>query len=359
MTIDKKTDATHMPDEENGMNWRNAPEFLPGEAFGDTGDSLGLSIVRDAFTFLEEPFEPAEVSDREVERRIAELFGEEFCEEVPESDRSAENGDVCTVLEFSLSQSALLACDEEDSVQEVPANPETRRWAEFFFYPEHSSVASSRRQHFVKFPDGDPRFPPRPTERPSKRFAPAAELDVHAVRSDATFYTWLSDSAVVTCRRFFDLHQPGSGRDHTWWSPTSGTGLERPPATEMLLVLLDSAPAELPRGKRCTGHTASGEYRWKEPAAGRRWAETLAELLDTGSGAATAEPTVVVLWLPHADRPKGGKGMALLVPLPQELLPMSEHRQSFEELWDSTLRQRLIGRIKESWSTSATVNSPF
>ncbi|MFE1289666.1 hypothetical protein [Streptomyces sp. NPDC058751] len=364
--------TTATPSEDHSMHFEIHPDDLK-VIDGNNRHCLGLAILREAAEHFSSPFEPADVTDEEIEQKVTAIFGEEFTdssEELEESDeennprRDSRDQHWYTSIEFSL----------QLPLQIRPVGEEA---TEFWFFPYRGDQEASRRKRY-----DSGRFLPwtkRPRPKPTRKGRLAAELDVRsthwrealqmpsdaAQRGESHVFVLTLPSLIgpdwQACKRcppeppsnsgelLFSFPDPPSSSGELLFSFSDHTSssVELLRSAETLLVLVDSVQlrsAATSPWKR--SRAAVGEYRWRSLGRGRRWLDEMAEQHGQQREALGGE-VGAVLWLADPQVPAGSPGAAALVPVPERLQPARDHWPQLAELWESTLRHLIAREIHD------------
>ncbi|MFF4276163.1 hypothetical protein [Streptomyces sp. NPDC001536] len=337
------------------MQFGIRPDDLKARIFEDDVNSIALDFLHAVAEHFSMPFEPAEVSDEEINEKAALIFGEDFPEESEGIEEPGEEEEGTpgpddasgnywfTPFEFSLRLplNVLNARDEATA---------------FWFLPMRTDREATHSK-LVSFPHAwRPRRHKRSFPNPlmARRDRPAAELDVHSEHWLTTLKGPSSQIEGLNEHHLFVLALPqrldANGQLCRRCSPEqpSSSGKLAQGGSETLLVLFDSASLSTAKVAPWKQHSAAvGEYQWRSLDRGRRWLKEVAELFSERREVARSE-VGAVLWLTDPQSSTDSPGAAALVPVPEWLQPARDHLPQLSELWDSTLRNHLAHEINDA-----------
>ncbi|MFE5923175.1 hypothetical protein [Streptomyces sp. NPDC056468] len=354
MTDEQSPDFTLATPSEDvrSMQFGIHPDDLNAGDFDGDPHSLTLAILREAAEHFSSPFEPADVSDEEIEEKATFLFGDS-CEapgeiEQPKEGSSPRPDDASgtywfTPFEFSLRLPLRVLSAQEEATA-------------FWFFPMHGDREPKRKK---RRSSGNPwgltrreRSYQSPLDAQKERLA--AELDVRSTRWRTALQGPSSPIEGLSELHLFVLALPQ--RLDANWQTCKHCSPERPSSygkslqgtSETLLVLFDSVPSSSSTVAPWKQRSAAvGEYQWRSLDRGRRWLTEVAEHLSERREVPRSE-VGAVLWLADPQSPAGSPGAAALVPVPEWLQPARDHLPQLSELWDSTLRNYLAREINDA-----------
>ncbi|MFM9539874.1 hypothetical protein [Streptomyces turgidiscabies] len=343
------------------------PDDLKPADFDGDPHSLALAVMREAAEHFSSPFEPADVSDEEINEKTASVFGEEFSEVPEEIEESDEESDpagpdgrsgpsVFISYQFSLRLPLhVVSMEEATALWFFPERGDRER-------PAHVKLRSTLHEFFELPPDWWSALDPLVERRErlaaelDRRERLAAELDVRSARWRTAVQGPSSQVEGLGELHSFVLELP-QPFDTTWlatckrFSPDrpSGSGELLRSRSETLLVLFDSFPASTTTSTSQSKQrsVAVGEFQWRSLDRLRRWGEEVAEHLGERREVPRGD-VGAVLWLAGHRPPSGSPGAAALVPVPEWLQPAQDHLPQLSELWESTLRSHLAREIKNA-----------
>ncbi|MYX26787.1 hypothetical protein GTY75_08910 [Streptomyces sp. SID8381] len=334
------------------MRFGIRPADLNPSDFGGDPHSPVFAVLREAAEHFSSPFEPAEVTDEEIEDKATAIFGEEITDSFDEIDGVNRGGEPGSPVPHSPRKGCYITSFEFSLRLPLQILPSGEGATEFWFVPflgDRQVTHRKWRRSVRAWPESA-----RPAAAWRERLAAAAELDVRSKR-------WRAALEQPPARVLFE----GGHESHLFplafpqlhgsdWFPCSHRHSEHPfpygelpQATETLLVLFDCVPTSRPTTAPWKHNLRFGEYRWRNDDRGRRWLDDVAEHLGERREVPRGE-VGAVLWLTDPQAPAGSLGAAALIPLPRQLQPARDHLQQLTELWESTLRHLLAREIKDA-----------